>query len=336
MKNLLYIGNKLAETNKTVTTIDTLSKKLCDEGYNVVSVSDKKNKIFRLFDMLLHIIKYRKQVDYVLIDTYSTLNFYYAYLCAVLCKFLNLKYVPILHGGNLPERLKTSPKLCNTIFKNAAINIAPSLYIKLIFEDFGFVNIIYIPNSIDIGKYRFKNRAFKQVKLLWVRSFSKIYNPLLAVKVVKALKDDHIEATLCMVGPDKDGSLQASKTLAKKLQVDVKFTGKLSKEAWITLSEDYNIFINTTNFDNMPVSVIEAMALGLPVISTQVGGMPFLIEHGVDGMLVNPNDEAAFVNAIKTLMSQENKAEKIAELARKKVENFDWEVIKKQWLNVLS
>ncbi|APY09988.1 glycosyl transferase family 1 [Seonamhaeicola sp. S2-3] len=336
MKNLLYIGNKLQGLHTTVTTISTLSNNLKKAGYNVIIASGKKNQAIRLLDMLFHIVKYRKQVDYVLIDTYSTLNFYYAYLCAVFCRFLNLKYVPILHGGNLPERLKTSPKLSKAIFKNAAVNIAPSLYIKSIFEDFGFVNITCIPNFIDIETYCFKKREFKKVKLLWVRSFSKIYNPLLAVKVVKALKDVNIEATLCMVGPDKDGSLQATKKLAKKLHVDVKFTGKLSKEAWITLSKDYNIFINTTNFDNMPVSVIEAMALGLPVISTQVGGMPFLIEDGVDGILVKSNDEAAFVKAIKTLMSQEDKTKKIAELARKKVENFDWEVVKKQWLNVLS
>ena len=66
------------------------------------------------------------------------------------------------------------------------------------------------------------------------------------------------------------------------------FTGKLSKQEWRDLSKDYNVFINTTNFDNTPVSVIEAMALGIPVVSTNVGGLPFLITDKVDGVLVEP------------------------------------------------
>ena len=80
-----------------------------------------------------------------------------------------------------------------------------------------------------------------------------------------------------MVGPDKDGSLEKTKQYAKEKGVlhRVRFTGGLSKTEWIELSKDYNIFINTTNVDNTPVSVMEAMALGFPVISTNVGGVPF-------------------------------------------------------------
>ncbi|WP_299550077.1 glycosyltransferase family 4 protein [Seonamhaeicola sp.] len=336
MKNLLYIGNKLQQTNKTLTTIDTLSKNLQRESYHVISASGKKNKLFRLFDMLYHIVKHRKTTDYVLIDTYSTLNFYYAYLCSKLCVFFKLKYIPMLHGGNLPERLKSSPKLSASIFNKAHVNIAPSLYIKSSFEDSGFENVECIPNAIEIENYPFKKRHFDKVKLLWVRSFSKIYNPTLAIKIAKILKDKHMDVALCMVGPDNDGSLDEVKTLAKKLNITVRFTGKLPKEAWIKLSEDYNIFINTTNFDNMPVSVIEAMALGLPVVSTNVGGMSFLIEDGVDGILVRPNDERAFVEAVNKVISSIEDIEKMTLLARKKVENFDWEIVKHQWISVLK
>ena len=94
------------------------------------SSSHKKNILIRLIDMLWMCFKYRKSADYVLIDTYSTLNFYYAYFVSQLCRVLKLKYVPILRGGNLPERLKSSSKLSKSIFNNAFINVAPSLYIK--------------------------------------------------------------------------------------------------------------------------------------------------------------------------------------------------------------
>ena len=336
MKNLLYIGNHLSKTGKTETAIETLSKSLRLEGYEVFSFSNKTNKLFRLFDMLFAILKYSKKVDYVLIDTYSTSNFYYAFLCSQLCRIYNLKYIPILHGGNLPNRIKSNPKLSKAIFKNAFINISPSAYIQSEFAKQGFSNVIIIPNAIELKNYAFKQREFKTLKLLWVRSFSEIYNPLLAVKILKSLKDEGLKASLCMVGPEGDGSLEKTKDYAKALGVDVIFTGKLSKTEWIKMSTDYNVFLNTTNFDNMPVSVIEAMALGLPIISTNVGGLPFLISHNEYGKLVNPNDVSGFVDAIKEIKSSPDIVIKLAQNARRKVEDYDWDKIKSQWISLLE
>ena len=336
MKNLLYIGNKLSNKGKTVTSIETLGKFLENEGFTVKTASSKTNKVFRLIDMLYHVVKYRKQTHFVLIDTYSTSNFYYAFFVSQLCRFLKLKYIPVLRGGNLPNRLKSHPKLSKKIFNGAYKNVAPSKYIQSHFEAFGYSNIVCIPNSIEIKNYPFKSRNFDKVKLLWVRSFSKIYNPLLAIKVLKALKDGNIEAELCMVGPDNDGSLEAARNYAKKLNLDVTFTGKLEKKAWVSLSKNYNIFINTTNFDNMPVSVIEAMALGLPVVSTNVGGISFLITNNDNAILVTPNNVEAFVKAIKKIKNQLEKTNNIITSARKKAEQFDWDIIKNQWIKLLK
>ncbi|GAA4975927.1 glycosyltransferase family 4 protein [Algibacter aquimarinus] len=335
MKNLLYIGNQLSQSDKTVTTIDTLSKLLSDEGFSIVTTSGKKNKFLRLLDMLYQILKHRNWANYILIDTYSTQNFYYAYLCSQLCRFFKLKYIPILHGGNLQNRLKNSQFMSKAIFNNAFKNIAPSEFLKLQFQEYGYGNLEVIPNSIEPENYPFKERDFSKPKLLWVRSFSKIYNPLLAINVLKILKDDNIQATLCMVGPDKDGSLNEAKIYASDCGVDVRFTGKLSKEDWIKISEDFNIFINTTDFDNMPVSVIEGMALGLPIISTNVGGLPFLIENEKEGLLIEPNDAFLFVEKIKQIIENPEMGNNLAANGRIKIEQFDWEIIKNQWIKLL-
>ncbi|WP_338359963.1 glycosyltransferase family 4 protein [Yeosuana marina] len=336
MKHLLYIGNQLSQQGKTQTTIDTLSHLLRLELYHVICASKKRNQLFRLLDMLYHVIKYSKQVDYVLIDTYSTLNFQYAFWVSQLCRVLNLKYVPILHGGSLPTRLQNNPKLSRLIFKNAYQNVAPSMYIVSEFKKQGYSNLINIPNTIEIKNYPFQSKTYQSIKLLWVRSFSKIYNPLLAIKILKCLKDADIPATLCMVGPDNDGTLKEAKTYASLLGVDVLFTGKLSKTEWIELSEDYNIFLNTTNFDNMPVSVIEAMALGLLVISTNVGGMPFLVTNNEHGILVPPNSDVEFVKTIKKIRDKPNAANVLTQNARKRAEQFDWDVVKQQWISLLQ
>ena len=115
----------------------------------------------------------------------------------------------------------------------------------------------------------------------------------------------------------------------------MRFTGRLPKAEWIALSRDFDIFINTTNFDNTPVSVMEAMALGLPVVSTNAGGLPFLITHDTDGLLVPVGDEEAFLLAISRLLDDAATAEKLSRNGRKKVERFAWEQVKPLWCKLL-
>lgn len=337
MKNLLYIGNKLAHKKANPSAINVLGPLLEKEGYRVFYASSQSNKLLRVLDMIWSCLKHYRQVDGVLIDTYSTQNFYYALVISQLCRLLQIPYIPILHGGNLEVRLKQSPKYSHLIFNDSKVNVAPSPFIKSVFESYGYANIVYIPNALDINGYPFKEKHIETIKLLWVRSFSNIYNPSLAVRVLQALCDSGYDTELCMVGPDSgDGSFQDTEQLAKELGVSVRFTGKLSKQEWIAIATDYNLFINTTTVDNMPVSVIEAMALGLPVVSTNVGGMPYLITHQKDGILVPPNQADAFASAIKQLVANPEKTEAMALNARKKVEQFDWNIVKYEWKKVLT
>ena len=335
-KRLLYIGNNLQASGATVTTVETLSAQLRSIGFVVTTASSVKNKLGRLFHMLWSVLKNRKEVDYVLIDTYSTQNFYFAVAVGNLCRLLRLPYIPILHGGNLPARLQKSRQQARKLFHSAFMNVAPSMYLYTEFNKEGYTNLVHIPNVIDIAQYPFQLRNPVKAKLLWVRSFAKIYNPKLALEILKDLGDEGIDASLCMVGPDKDGSLKECQEFAKANDLPVRFTGKLEKSDWIQLSKDYDIFINTTNFDNTPVSIMEAMALGLPVISTNVGGMPFLVTHKKEGILLPPNDKNAFVQAIKQYLNEPQEVVAFTKVARKKAESFDWQLVKQQWLSLLK
>lgn len=335
-RNLLYIGNKLSKHGLTVTSIETLGVLLEKEGYQIVYASSKKNKVIRLLDMLYKTIKYKNQVDYVLIDTYSTSNFWYAFFVSQLCRVFKLKYLPKLHGGDLPNRIQKSPRVSTMIFKNAYQNIAPSLYLLEAFSNKGYAPIQYIPNTIELKNYPFKVREVIAPKLLWVRSFTTIYNPEMAIVVFQELKKVFPEAELCMVGPDKDGTLLKVKALSKKKRLNVKFTGKLSKQAWTKLSEDYDIFINTTHFDNTPVSVIEAMALGLPIVSTNVGGITYLLEDKETALLVDDNDINGMTLAIKEIITNKNLNRHLIKNAKQLVQEFDWDIVKNKWDEVLK
>ena len=175
-----------------------------------------------------------------------------------------------------------------------------------------------------------------QPKLLWVRAFAEIYDPMAALETLELLLENHENAELCMVGPEKDSSFKKCKTYAREKNLPVTFTGFLEKKEWLQLSENFDIFLNTTTIDNTPVSVIEAMALGLPVVSTNVGGIPYLIDDQAQGLLVPSRAPAAMAEAVKELITHPEKARKLAFSAREKVEEFDWNLVKKKWAKILS
>jgi glycosyltransferase involved in cell wall biosynthesis len=110
----------------------------------------------------------------------------------------------------------------------------------------------------------------------------------------------------------------------------------MPKEDWLDYAKDFDIFINTTNVDNTPVSVMEAMALGLPVVSTNVGGIPFLLEDQIDALLVEPNQVETFTEAVLKLLKHPKLAASLSKAGREKVEQFDWQVVKERWHSVIS
>ncbi|OUS21238.1 glycosyl transferase family 1 [Nonlabens dokdonensis] len=336
MKNILYIGNKLAAKGRTATTIDVLGPLLQKEGYQVRYASSIRNISKRMLHMMRMTYINRKWANVVLIDTYSTKNFWYAITISRLCRSLKIKYIPILHGGNLPNRITKNPKAIHAYLENAHAIVSPSEYLISAFAKAGYHNLTKINNFIELDSYPFQERAINTPKLLWVRSFAQIYHPEMAIKVFESIKNKYPAATLTMVGPEKDGSLERCKMLAKKLQLEIKFTGLLAKKAWIKLSENNNIFLNTTHFDNLPVSLIEAMALGLPVVSTDVGGISYLIENDKNGKLVPDNDRDKMVCAIEELISQQEHSQAIIRNARETASFYSWRTVRHKWNALLQ
>jgi len=334
---IIYLGNNLSLHGNTPSSIETLGN-LLDKRYAMKRFSSKRNQVLRWLDMMYAIVRYHRTTNVVLIDTYSSLGFYYALGSAFLCRLLSVPYIPILRGGNLKSRLQHNPTLSRFVFGGANLLVAPSGYLLSTFTEFGFSNIQYIPNSIEIGLYEMKKRECIMPKLLWVRSFHKVYSPLMAMRVFEKLLVHYPKAELAMVGPDKDGSFMECKEYARKAGFGerIKFTGVLPKAEWHALSKLYDIFINTTTVDNTPVSVIEAMALGLPVVSTNVGGVPYLIANNVDGVLVESGDVEKMIEKILFLIENSNQAMLIASKARQKAEQFDWNHVKSEWFELLD
>lgn len=333
---IVYVGNMLSKHGSSINFMELLVPKL-QEVFDVRSASSKRNRIVRLLEMMFCVILNRRRCKVVLIDTYSTSAFWYAYFVSIICRVYSIPYVPVLHGGNLPVRFLKDAGKVGPFLRNSDRVISPSLYLQDFFQREGF-SIQFVPNFLEIDRYTYVPRPIVQPRILWVRAFQKIYNPMLAVLVLRSLVKTHPNAKLCMVGAVKDDSFEEVKRAIFEFNVseNIQFTGILSKQEWIRVAEDYDIFINTTTIDNMPISVIEAMALGLPVVSTKVGGIPYLIEDGVEGLLTEPGSADSMVAAIKMLIDDPVMASAIARRARSKVERYSWENVKGQWFEHLD
>src|SRR5690606_25965537 len=110
--------------------VETLGLQLEDDGYGVEYAGNYLSKPKRFLEMLWKTIKLRNDVDYVLIDTYSTNAFWFSFAVGMLCRLFRIRYIPILHGGNLPARLKRSKWFCDALFLYAFQNVAVSGYLR--------------------------------------------------------------------------------------------------------------------------------------------------------------------------------------------------------------
>jgi glycosyltransferase involved in cell wall biosynthesis len=141
-----------------------------------------------------------------------------------------------------------------------------------------------------------------------------------------------------MIGPDKDGTLAGVRAEAGRLGVlnQINFTGGVAKSEVPGLLSTGDIFLNTTTVDNSPVSVLEAMATGLAVVSTNVGGIPYLVENGNEGILVPSGEADAMAAAVMRLLGEPGLAARLSRNARKKAESYSWEAILPRWETVFT
>ena len=195
-------------------------------------------------------------------------------------------------------------------------------------------DIILIPNPLNIKNYPFRLRSASSPHLVWLRAFHNIYNPQMAPKVIADLYASYPKISLTMIGPDKgDGALEETQTVIGKfdLQKNIEIIPGIPKSEIPGYLERADIFISTTNVDNTPVSVLEAMACGLCIISTNVGGIPYLLDDGKDALLVPPDNPGAMASAIRRILTEPGLATHLSKNAREKVEQFDWSVILPKW-----
>ena len=334
---ILIIGNFLSRQVSTRAVCEELADRLSGEGWKVLRTSDRRARLPRLVGMQRSIWRFRHRFDVAQVDVFSGSAFLWAEAAAWSLRRLGKPFVLTLHGGLLPYFARRWPRRLKGLLRSAAAVTTPSAYLET--ELGGYCeDLLLLPNPLDLALYPYRCRSPLPPHLVWLRAFHHTYNPLLAVEVVARLRPRFPEIRLTMIGPDKgDGSLEATRRRARQLGLEghVEFPGGVAKKEVPRWLDRGDIFLNTTNADNTPVSVMEAMACGLPVITTDVGGLGFLLDHDEDALLVPPRDPEAMARAVALVLDRPEKATALARAARSKVEAFDWSVVLPRWQELL-
>ena len=336
-QGVLFVGAFPAASPLTRYVSGDLGQRLTNFGWNVSFTSQGNNRLVRLVDMAQAILRRRQRYHVACVDVFSGSAFLWAQVAAVLLRRLGKPCVLTLHGGNLPAFARENPARVRRLLASAAAVTCPSAYLHKemrVFRD----DLLLIPNGVDLKLYNFHLRYPPFSRLVWLRDFHSIYNPEMAVWVLHHLQSVGRKVQLTMFGLDKhDGSLGKTKALAARLGLEhqISFPGSVPKERVPTELNTGDVFLNTTNFDNTPVSVIEAMASGLPVVSTKVGGIPYLLKHDDTALLVAPGDSEQMARQVQRLTTEPGLASRLGANGRKLVESFDWEYLLPQWDKLL-
>ncbi|MEM6797582.1 MAG: glycosyltransferase family 4 protein, partial [Acidobacteriota bacterium] len=200
-----------------------------------------------------------------------------------------------------------------------------------------------IPNVLDLegAPFRHRERVGEPLEILWVRTFHDLYRPELAVEVLARLVRRGTAARLTLAGQDK-GREAACRELAQRLGLAdrVRFPGFLGAEAKRREFARHDVYLHTNRVDNMPVTVLEAAAFGLPVVAAAVGGVPDLLEDGRTGLLIADGDEPvmadAMAGALEGLVGSPRRVSRLSSAGRELAEQSGWPAVHRRWLELFG
>jgi glycosyltransferase involved in cell wall biosynthesis len=335
---VLLVGNFLATSRGSRFVCEDLADRFRAGGRSVVTTSTNTARLARIADMLVTTVRARNQYAVAQVDVFSGPAFVWADATTKVLKALKKPLVLVLRGGNLPEFASRWPGRVRSVLERADAVVTPSPYLRDALKEYR-ADLEVIGNPIDAAGRAFRHRDRPLPRLVWVRAFHEVYNPLLIPKVLHILAAELPDVEITMVGRDKgDGSLQRMLHLAQRLGVAdrIQVPGGVPKAEVPKWLDRGDIFLNTARIDNTPISVLEAMAGGLCVVSTSVGGIPYLLSDEHDALLVPAEDPAAMATSVRRLLREPGLGGRLSSNGRGTAEQFDWSVILPRFEHLLD
>ena len=248
----------------------------------------------------------------------------------LLCKPVILHY----HSGEAADHLAKWGWFLKPLLRLVDAIVVPSSYLQRVFALHGYIAQV-IPNVIDTSSFHYRERAPLQANLLSVRNLEPHYGVDAVILGFARLKERFPEATLIVAGYGSQE--QKLRRLVTRIGVSgVRFVGRVEPEALTAIYEAADIFVNASTIDNQPVSILEAFASGLPVVSTPAGDIAAMLCNGDAGLLIGPGDPSGLASAVTRLLEEPGLATRIAVRAREQLQRHQWSCIREQWSAVYA
>jgi glycosyltransferase involved in cell wall biosynthesis len=212
----------------------------------------------------------------------------------------------------------------------ADIIVVPSGFLQVVFANHNFIAHI-VPNIVDLSRFipdHSRELNLSKPHIVVARNLEPLYDNATALKafcyVRKAIPGARL--TIAGSGPER----AHLEVMAQELGVAdaVVFAGRIDNEHMPMLYREANIALNPSLADNMPISILEALASGVPVVSTNVGGVPFLVEDENTALLIPPHNPEKMAEATLRVLSDESLRERMTQTGLDHARRFAWERVR--------
>jgi len=194
-----------------------------------------------------------------------------------------------------------------------------------------------VPNIIDLSLFHPPKARQGEVHLVVTRNLEEIYDISTAIRAFHKIRAQHVSARLTIAGSGPcRGDLERLCRELGLLPPSVTFTGRLDNAQIAELYRCADLLLNPSRVDNMPISLLEAMASGVPIVTTNVGGIPYLVEHDKTALLVAPQNPEAMAEAALRVLADPDLAKGLRGAGLLVAQQYAWERVRSQWMGVYS
>lgn len=276
------------------------------------------------------LVRELRKADIVHIFSASYFSFLLAPLPALaVARLVGTPALMNYHSGEAPDHLQRSA-IARRALRSADVNIVPSPFLQRVFGQFQIPARV-IPNTIDRERFGFRIRDPLRPRLLSTRNLEPLYNVGCTLRAFRAVQAHHAGATLTVVGAGSQEQHLRKYAYDTGLR-NVTFVGRVPPDQVAKFYADADIYVQTPDIDNMPLSILEAFASGLPVVSTEAGGVPSMLTHGQHGLLAPLNDAGTIAAHVLRLLSDQPFARTLVAAAHASTEALAWPRVREQWL----
>ena len=234
------------------------------------------------------------------------------------------------HSGQAEDHLTRWGAIVLPAMRLAHEIVVPSPYLVSVFGRFG-LHAKALPNFVETEQLHFRSRAPLRPAFLANRNFEPHYNVSCVLRAFALVQERMPDASIVVAGDGSERDLL--RDLARDLRLrNVEFTGPVSPERMPQLYDRCDIYINASDIDNMPLSILEAFASGLPVVTTDAGGIPFVVTNESTALMVSRGDHRALADAALRLLADDALAQRLISNGRAECDTrYTWRAVRSQW-----